>query len=113
MVPHRWQLRWTRIRTDFSTRCTVGIGAGAVIQSCFSSVSPYLAKRARARSCCNVWRSSCLVEAVGAVGEVGVVVVMVVVTGFSVVVEGLKIVSVLMFTGRDWRLTQQAQQTVS
>jgi hypothetical protein len=58
---------------DFSTRCTVGLGADAAIHSCDSRVRPYFAKRARALSCCIALRSTSLaVVGVGGVEVLGV-----------------------------------------
>lgn len=54
------------MRMAFSTRGTRGAGADAAIHSCDSSVSPYLAKRARARSCCIALRSRTGVTGPGA-----------------------------------------------
>ena len=63
------------MRMDFSTRCTVGLGAaGAAIHSCDSRVRPYFAKRARALSCCIALRSiSLAVVGVGGVEVLGVI----------------------------------------
>lgn len=49
VVWQRWQVRWTRILMGFSTRRTSDLVV--VTHSCGSSVRPYLANRARARSC--------------------------------------------------------------
>lgn len=61
------------MRIAFSTRGTSGAGADAAIHSCDSSVSPYLANRARARSFCMALRSRSGVHWMAAGGGVLVV----------------------------------------